>query len=286
MSDNLRFPNGVSVAQAKKDAKSLARAHGIPLAEAQNRVAKAHGLDMLWSRAIERLKLLNQPLACLQLPLRFSLDPLPLAVTFQAPVILVVGPTGTGKSVFAVTLADQQLRGHSDAELHWISDNRVLPSVDCSLPETWVSDNLLQALMRRHGSRIKLHGRDYISDLPGNGSPPGTVIVLDEVGFCDELPEIIQRWTSLAQQRRHILIVCAQVLSGVMRGELPRGVCTLFHARHNCPEISPLPLIQGLARKLNSLRFERGRFSEFLAVDGSGPWPDIVRLPLPCIHQL
>ncbi|NWC82665.1 hypothetical protein HX798_20580 [Pseudomonas putida] len=285
MSDNLRFPNGVSVAQAKKDAKSLARAHGMLLAEAQNQVAKANGLDMLWSRAIERLKLLNQPLACLQLPLRFSLESLPLAVPFRAPAMLLAGPSGTGKSVFAVALAAQQLRGHTDAELHWITD-RAFPTIGSSLPETWVSDNLLQALMHRHGSRIKLHGRDYTGDLPGNGSPPGTVIVLDEVGYCDELPEIIERWISLAQQRRHILIVCAQVLSEVVRGELPPSVCTLFHARPNYPEMSPLPLIQGLTRKLNSLRFERGRFSEFLAVDGSGPWPDFVRLPLPCIHKL
>ena len=50
MSTELRFPSGITVTQARKDAKKLARAESIKLHEAQNRVAHSNGLNLSWAK--------------------------------------------------------------------------------------------------------------------------------------------------------------------------------------------------------------------------------------------
>lgn len=55
MSTELRFPSGITVTQAKKDAKKLARAESIKLHEAQNRIAKSNGMNLPWDKAIASL---------------------------------------------------------------------------------------------------------------------------------------------------------------------------------------------------------------------------------------
>jgi len=57
----IRFPSGRTVAQAKKDAKRMARAQGLALHEAQDRVAAANGMDCGWAQAMARLDAAGQP---------------------------------------------------------------------------------------------------------------------------------------------------------------------------------------------------------------------------------
>ncbi|WP_319581556.1 hypothetical protein [uncultured Pseudodesulfovibrio sp.] len=55
---SLRFPNGRTVEQAKKDAKRLAKAKGIPLHEAQDRVAREYsgGIWATWADAVDSIR--------------------------------------------------------------------------------------------------------------------------------------------------------------------------------------------------------------------------------------
>ncbi|HGN3115173.1 TPA: hypothetical protein ACKRQV_001257 [Pseudomonas aeruginosa] len=285
MTENLRFPNGVTVRQAKKDAKTLASVFDIPLSEAQNLVAKKNGLDMLWSRAIEWLKVMDVPLASWHVPL-CSGQELPLSVTAAAPVIVIAGVAGTGKSVFAVSLAIQHLRKCAGAEVHWVSTVE-FPDMDASLPADWAADNLLQALRRRHQAQVWHHHRDLAGDLPGKGSPPGTLVVLDELGSSTSLPETLLRWTKTAQERRHIVIVCAQVMAEVIRREqMPKGICAVFHGRQFHPRSESEITINGLSHRLDTLEFKRGEFSEFAAFGEGASSTFAVRLPLPDLSQV
>jgi hypothetical protein len=54
--DRLKFPSGLSVRQAKSNAKKLKIKLGIKLHEAQHKVAAENGLDMPWDQAIEALR--------------------------------------------------------------------------------------------------------------------------------------------------------------------------------------------------------------------------------------
>lgn len=51
-----KFPSGRTVAQAKKDAKRIAKAEGISLHAAQDRVARDNGVDCSWGEAMARIK--------------------------------------------------------------------------------------------------------------------------------------------------------------------------------------------------------------------------------------
>lgn len=54
--DRLKFPSGLSVRQAKADAKQLKSQSNIKLHEAQRRIAADNGLNMSWGEAMETLK--------------------------------------------------------------------------------------------------------------------------------------------------------------------------------------------------------------------------------------
>lgn len=66
MSDDLIFPNNRSVKRAKADAKALARAEGLKLHEAQDRIAEQYGMKgFTWAEAVEHLsKRLTITLKC------------------------------------------------------------------------------------------------------------------------------------------------------------------------------------------------------------------------------
>jgi len=55
MSIELRFPSGITVTQAKKNAKKLAKSESIKLHEAQDRIARENGLDLPWDKAMASL---------------------------------------------------------------------------------------------------------------------------------------------------------------------------------------------------------------------------------------
>lgn len=55
--DNLRFPNGLSVRQAKSDAKALKKQNRIKLHEALQIIAAQNGISLPWEQVIEQLKM-------------------------------------------------------------------------------------------------------------------------------------------------------------------------------------------------------------------------------------
>lgn len=60
--NKMNFPSGRSVDRCKQDAKKLVKiskekGNKIKLAEALNVIAKENGIDLPWSKAIEKLKL-------------------------------------------------------------------------------------------------------------------------------------------------------------------------------------------------------------------------------------
>lgn len=59
--DRLRFPSGLSVRQAKANAKTLRNETGLPLYEAQRKIAAENGLDMPWEQALYSIKVKDLP---------------------------------------------------------------------------------------------------------------------------------------------------------------------------------------------------------------------------------
>lgn len=109
MSDNnLRFPTGVTIAQAKKDAKKHAKQTVIPLNQALDKMVQNHGINAGWSSAVATLKKRGEPLGVFQLPLRDGQSN-SVIIYPDAPFVTIVGASGTGKTVLALELGQQAL---------------------------------------------------------------------------------------------------------------------------------------------------------------------------------
>lgn len=277
MSNTLRFPSGVTVEQAKKDAKSLSREQQIPLSDAQNEIARRNGLNMLWGRAMIWLQNQTKPLASFRVPLREGYSHI-VDIRPEATAVLVLGVTGAGKSVLAQALADQHLGKHKDAELHVFSIVP-RPNMTAELPDFAVAEKQCRGIITRNPGRVFHHGFDIHAELPGEGAPVGSVVLIDEFRSHQEMPDRLPKWIQTARERGHILIACAQVPSDLYRDRVPEGLGALFMGRLQYADSSAATdlLVGFLAR----LQFQRNMYSEFVAVSIVDGWSGIVRTPFP-----
>ncbi len=101
-----RLPTGVSVIQAKKDAKRLANKSEISLAQAQNEVALKHGRAD-WPTLMNQLKTQNDLSVTLQ---QSFLNKVTLDFPENKSLNIVVGQSGSGKSLLLLEFAAQWLQ--------------------------------------------------------------------------------------------------------------------------------------------------------------------------------
>lgn len=99
-----RLPSGISVTQAKKDAKSLAESKSISRSEALDQVAFLHGRSK-WATLMEQLSK--------QSVLTYRFNDKPLTISEDKSLLWIVGQPGSGKSSLLTEMAEQLLRnGH------------------------------------------------------------------------------------------------------------------------------------------------------------------------------
>ena len=101
-----RLPTGVSVVQAKKDAKRLVNNSKIPLSQAQNDVALKHGRAD-WPTLMNQLKTQSSLLVMLK---QSFLNKVSLVFPENKSLNIVVGETGSGKSLLLLEFAAQWLQ--------------------------------------------------------------------------------------------------------------------------------------------------------------------------------
>ncbi|HCF2447127.1 TPA: hypothetical protein NIA45_004796 [Pseudomonas aeruginosa] len=120
MSDFLRFPSRVTVAQVKKDAKAVSKADGIPLHQALDLLAARHGMAMPWHTAIAQLKIQadNPTIA------RFSLNSgdslVSMSLTKERPIGIMVGRQSREDATLGSLMTMSFLEG-CPGRLHWVS---------------------------------------------------------------------------------------------------------------------------------------------------------------------
>lgn len=97
------FPSGISVTQAKKDAKKLAKSSELKLSKAQDLIAFKHGRTS-WATLINQLSTQNS------LSLRFNKGERQLNFPKEKSFTIVEGFSGTGKSVLLIEAASQMIK--------------------------------------------------------------------------------------------------------------------------------------------------------------------------------
>ncbi|MBP3061994.1 hypothetical protein SAMN05216576_107164 [Ectopseudomonas chengduensis] len=174
MLDDLRFPSGVTFAQAKKDAKRLAKSQSIPHTEALDRIAAQHGLALPWAKVTGALREFNAEIASLSFPVA---DEPYFSASFTGikNEALVAGDIGPGKLVSLI---------HSTTML---SPAGPRPVVLCSAQDQRKCPDLAPSIWQE-GSSSPVPG-SIIGFYPGVSGypdvrslelPAGTIVLLDE----------------------------------------------------------------------------------------------------------
>lgn len=184
MDDNLRFPSGITVKQAKKDAKKLAKEESIPLNQAQDLIAAKNGIAKPWSRAISFLKEVSSLIVSLEFP---TVDGHYCRQTLSADknVGVICGVPGCGKSVLAAKAATRLLRDSKSESrvLYFTGDDA---SID-HIPEDYRVHDILNS--ERFNAYKGFPGSADLESLK-----KGDLLILDElpglkyqVPFCPTL---------------------------------------------------------------------------------------------------
>lgn len=179
----VRLPSGVTIDQAKKDAKKRAKSLSIPLYQAQDEVARSNGLHCSWSEGMKHLNGDGRPLA------NFKIGPRHVQLTREKPVAPIIGSTGSGKSVASLILAEQHLK--AGGQVVWATFS--LPEPGAVYPGDLIP-GFARALVAAYRGFTVLpidDGKGLIDRLQVQ---PNTLIIIDEVALlrqCDGADRVL-----------------------------------------------------------------------------------------------
>ena len=194
-------PIGISISQAKKDAKKLAKNKDISLSQAQDKIAFQHNRST-WA---EQTRQTNQ---VIKLDFKDSLLgsqhitlPLPASVNF------VVGQSGTGKSVLCYEMMAQIAKQNIPVTYITKGVGRRITSTEA--PEWAVYHNMLFDVQDKYPSLIHIHDVDVEFNAE-SVQLRGGILIVDEVWNTLKvtgLPELLKA-------SKHTFLV-AQVFGGI-----------------------------------------------------------------------
>lgn len=213
MLDDLRFPSGVTFAQAKKDAKRLAKSQSIPHTEALDRIAAQHGLAMQWAKVPAALHELNADIASLPLPVTGQPE-FHVSLTGLRNEAVVIGRMGSGKSVGLIESVIKVLHELPRAVLCTVYDPDKSTLSD-------LSTSIWQKGTQAHPEvAASFHpGVPGYPDIRSLDLPAGSVILLDE-GIPIAARPYWSECQAWARDRRIALVYLlqdAEPLSGVLK---------------------------------------------------------------------
>jgi len=154
MSTYNRFPSGASVEQVKKDAKSLSKSEGIPLHVALNKAAAGHGIALPWAKVLEQLTKVEDAGQFIVFNLTSGDQVIEFGLTAEQPIGVIIGETGTGKSVLATMLCESHLALGTSA-VHFVSPDGVTNDP---------AGRLLHKLVTRHSDRAGITQTERFTD--------------------------------------------------------------------------------------------------------------------------
>ena len=187
-----KFPSGISVTQAKKDAKKLAKSSELKLSKAQDLIAFKHGRTS-WAVLINQLSTQNS------LSLHFNKGEQQLNFPKEKSFTIVEGVSGAGKSVLLIEAASQMIKaGHP------------VVYFTCGLSMVHPSDLALQAVIQQQKMNPDLFRvYDFLDENIDLESFKlnGSILLIDEVAaFFDEYS--FDLVNDLLKASMHTIVAC------------------------------------------------------------------------------
>jgi hypothetical protein len=237
------FPSGISVTQAKKDAKKLAKLSDLQLSEAQNLIAFKHGRTS-WAALVNQLSTQNS------LSLHFNQGEQKLNFPKEKSFTIVEGMPGSGKSVFLIEAAAQMNKAGYPVVYFSSCISMVFPS-----------DLAGQAVIQHQRMNPDLFRVCDFSDEDldlASFELNGSILIIDEIAaFFDKYSSDLIN--DLLKASKHTIVACQDVR------DIDRHLSNC-----NIPNESIQKLFLDDVKATyfgEKLERERGKFVEFLAVN-------------------
>lgn len=253
------LPSGISVSQAKKDAKKLAQNRCIPLHEAQDKLARKHGRakwPVLMNQLLKQNHIKVRSESAGHLPKESNIATLSLSMRGPKSTKVIVGSPLIGASFISAGICESLLRSN-------------VPVVYVTSASEDQCSGYLEALSDRFKSHLSLHRTKDISDLDVI-QLDGAVLIIDDISFCDDVSKKsgLER---LIHTSMHT-VIRVDTLKGVRSGGLSQllegDVQFLMLATSNLSsELEEAMLDLRHSFKAKQLLWYAGQYTDFLLVD-------------------
>ena len=292
MSTTLRFPSGLTVTQAKKDAKKLAKAESIKLHEAQDRTSRSNGLNMSWNKALAWLERQPKPLMSFRLSLNSErnegtshhlIDLYP-----EAPVVLIAGTTGSGKSVIALELAHQAITKSAIRTYYCTMQGLIFEAATGSQD---INSKQIGYLQQNFPNHFHIHSFSRgVSPLESmdNEVTEGSLLIIDEVALFKLNQNSIIEWLAWARRKRCVLILIGQMIEDIapsaskdQEEEFASYIGAVLLGRTQCVSEDTAELTRELLKFTQTLDYSSREYIEFVALATTPGWMGILRQTLP-----
>ena len=217
MIDLDRFQSGVSVPQARKDAKKLAKKENIPLHKALDVVAlKNSGLS--WNKAIKDINTIpidgygEDLLASFALKTQ-SGNAIIFSLSKRNPVAYIVGMSGSGKSVSSLLLAEQHLCAGKNVVY--------LPGHDMPMTSPITQDMAHKKaidLVSQFPDRFRISNGDAPTNISSLNFKPKTLVIIDELWMFSRKGDVGIAITALCERGAGVII------TGQSRSDFPESL--------------------------------------------------------------
>jgi Rad3-related DNA helicase len=282
-----QFHSGITLTQARKDAKKLAKSEGLPFHKALDSIAKQHhGLS--WNKSVQSLKAMASSLS-FRLKGMIDNEQVAFQLTRQEPLCIIDGYPGSGKTIAALSMAEYHLK--QGFAVHYFAGFEMPDDASPHLQD--LALNLALAFAREYEGFYIHPGRNS-SDLQNTDWEEHSLVVIDEAHAFDKDPQFTNALLDLLRSRKCFVIMLSQYIE-LLRNidELQKHLaCIMFGKRHDASMkrnvsfmkqyLSAYPRVgQYLSRNLLGV-FAPDNESRFFFVQKD--FADVVRFPLPTRH--
>lgn len=212
-------------------------------------------------------------------------------LTRAQPVGLILGMTGTGKSVLALHLANQALM-HSVPHVCVLLPADVVDRDAMKASPMLLAPHVFKQLRNAHGSRIDARAvrptedlREVCADLPA-----GALVIADEIPLMIRSPEVVRDWIDWVHAEGRFMLLSSQTVGDLFDGSDPVAnrraflrIGLVFSGRHHRQYVLPenTPKLVGVAvRGAETLAYPPRGKREFFVSALSLPCGGLIAAPL------
>lgn len=200
-------------------------------------------------------------------------------LTQDAPLITIVGGQQSGKSVLALTFAEQLLeQGYAAA---WFTHSRLVPG----------DEGYMESKASRLALHLESHNRDTFHIQVTDGveydelayMPRKHLIIIDDMQLLEKERATSSKLIQWASQNGSIVVLVAAAPEDFFRIGLTdrhtKGVSLMLIGRLALNDQSSLP--GPLQNRLSRIRFLRDKYAEYLAISPNRNWSEVITVDLP-----